>query len=696
MRQDLVALTSDDLITLSNRGIVKRAQQEVESRQLTFEVAEDGAGNVTVRWSDGPECLLPANKVVTDGRCSCPATTVCRHLIRSVLAYQNRVQGSGTQRVPGVQGKQVPPIRSSIPWNPGAITDEELARHFHRATLARARKQFEAGHVVELVRSSKPSARIHTLSCNLRFLVPGDPRYAHCDCAETPPCSHVPLVVWAFRLLEAERAGGLISTQLTSLPTPVPVLDEIEDAVRTLAALGISGAPGPVIDRFRRLEARCRQEGLVWPAEILAELVHQYECYTGHDARFSPWRAAELVGELCIRSDAIRSDTGAVPQLFIRGASTDQVIEVGSARLIGLGCGAQVHRGGVELAAYLQDMDSGTVVAVSRDFPDPPPDAGQAAREFWQLARTPVMKGIALSALGDGQLLIKGGKRSPSCRFIPGRAQATRNPQAFNWEALRPPVLAEDLAELTARLGALPPASLRPRRISGNLYVCAVAGVEAAEFSVEEQLVRAVLTDREGNAALLVHPYTARGREGTEALLQALAGRGETLRFVAGQVHLGGAGPVISPVSLVFQEESRRVMVQPWIERLASGGELQIEKGELQSANWGGRPDTADPVAYYPTQVMEAVGEACLLGLERMDERAARYWEELHRHGAALGFVRFLRPMGRLVETLAQKSRTVRWDPQPAAAAVLELAVLAHLAREESPANPGQERTGTA
>ena len=52
-RADLLALTLDDLNVLSNRGLVKRAQRELESEEFTCQSAESDDGTVTlpvVRW----------------------------------------------------------------------------------------------------------------------------------------------------------------------------------------------------------------------------------------------------------------------------------------------------------------------------------------------------------------------------------------------------------------------------------------------------------------------------------------------------------------------------------------------------------------------------------------------------------------------------------------------------------------------
>jgi len=633
----------------------------------------------------------------SNSRCSCAATTICRHLIRSVLVYQHaatqdseltqdttksseshesteNLKPESRQRVRAAspqerrQHKGANP--KSIPWNPGEIADEELAKHYKKAALSRARQLFESGHVIELIRTPQPIAHFNTLSCTLRFLVPGDIRYTHCDCAESAPCSHVPLAVWAFRLLKDESSSGIISTQ-ASLPIPVPLLDDIEQALQELVEFGIVGATGALIGRFRRLEARCREENLVWPAEIIAELLQEHERYVSHDARFSPTRVVELVGELCIRSDAIRNDTGAVPQLFIRGSSSDKLTEIGSARLVGLGCGIQINRH-VTLTAYLQDTDSGTIVATCRDFTAPQDDIA-LPKPFWQLAQTPAMKGISFASLGAGQLLIKGGKRSPSCQLIPGRAKATVNPQTFNWESIRAPVLAADFSEIYSHLSTLPPAALRPRRMSENFHVCAIASVEAVEFSPAEQAVRAILHDQKGDRATLTHPYTHRSREGTEALLSNLQGPISDLRFVAGQVCLNSRELVIAPISLVFQQGETRTILQPWIER------WEVASSYVPSANAETLSRSHDPLASYLVQMTEALAELFVTGLQQTQEPTTRYWQELHQSGRSLGFVRLLDSMMRLVEMLEQKSNSIRWDGKKTAEAALEMALLARL-----------------
>jgi hypothetical protein len=359
-RDDLLHLAPDDLAALTNRGTVKRARRELEQKEVTGELAEAADGTVTAKWSDGVACALPGGKTVSDARCTCPAAELCRHVVRTVLAYQAQAGG------------EAKPADVAAPWNPGDISDDELAKLFKPVALGQARAQFGKGLLVELVRSHKPTARFHDLACTLKFQVRGDARYVHCDCAAPAPCAHVPLAVWAFRLLSPGKDAGILSTQRTALPVPVAVLDQIDDVLLEGAEGGLSAAGAAWRDRLARLEAACRGAALVWPAEVVGELIHRYERYAGHDARFAPEEFAELAGELLIRADAIRNDTGAVPQLLVRGTASDHWSELGSSRFIGVGCGVRVGRGRATVTAYLQDANSGSMVAVGREFPDPP------------------------------------------------------------------------------------------------------------------------------------------------------------------------------------------------------------------------------------------------------------------------------------------------------------------------------------
>jgi hypothetical protein len=663
-RADLLALSPDDLAAMTNRGTLKRAQREVENGECTARLEEEG-GTVTARWSDGVECVLPAGGSLREGRCSCAAAGLCRHLVRTVLAY--RRQGLPAPGPPAAQTSPGPPGA----WDPGAVADEELARHFRPAVLARLRAEFDKGVLAEVVRGPKPTARFPLGGHLVRFLVPGDVRYTHCDCAEAPPCPHVPPAVWAFRLLEPGRVSAVIARGELVAPAPVPLLDEVESALEDLAGHGLSGVGAAGAGRLTRLEESCRGADLVWPAEVLADLLAQQQRYAAHDALFSPDEVATLAGELLARLDAVRADTGALPQPLVRGTRADRPADLGAARFIGLGCAAAAGRGRAGLTAYLQDSDTGSLVTLAKEFPDPPADSGQRPRDFAELAQSAAVRGSSLATLGAGQLTVRGARRTAGFRLQVTRSQAAVNPQDFGWESLRPPVLVEDFAELQARLDALAPSALRPRRQGEDFHVCAVAAVEGAGFDLPTQAVRAVLVDARGARAALAHAHTSRGAAGTEALLTLLGERPGDVRFVAGPVRREATGLVLRPVCVVYQDGGRRAALQPWVERGAGGA-------------GGSRPlpgaAPCEPLAEALAELVAALGDLFVVGLARADDQTARRWAELGRRAGASGLARVARPVTRLAAALEQKRHALHWDWRPAARLVLRLAVLARLA----------------
>ena len=118
-------------------------------------------------------------------------------------------------------------------------------------------------------------------------------------------------------------------------------------------------------------------------------------------------------------------------------------------------------------------------------------------------------------------------------------------------------------------------------------------------------------------------------------------------------------------------------MLQPWIDRW--DGKRAAATPPLGS----GPARESHPILGYPSQVMDALGELLLIGLQRTDQQTARSWQELCRQGATVGFVRFLAPLEQLANELAQKANTLRWDWRGAARAAIVAAVLAKLAQEE-------------
>lgn len=562
-RADLLALTHDDLAALANRGLVKRAQKELDSGALSAQWDEGGDGTLTAAWSDGATCVLPGAMTLRDARCDCAALELCRHILRTVLAWQ--------QKQP-----QVGEPAEAEPWDPGAISDGTIEAQVPKPVLTQAKRLWSGGILAELLRTSKPSARFHLPGHTVRFPVPDDLRYVLCSCADPAPCVHAVLAVQAFRLLPKEDESGIVSEgSIDAKLDPAP-LQAAETCVADALENGFANLGNVWRDRVRGLAADCAAATYLWPAQILDELAENFERYSERDSAFQPAAATFLLGELLVRCDAIRSGCAPVPQAFIRGLKSDRDSSLGSARFIGLGSMVEEARKSSTVHTFLQDSGSGHVVTLSRNFSEDP-EAGVERKKFHHLARAPAVRDASIALLAAGQLVTQGGKRTASGRLVIGRARAAVSPQNFEWQHLKAPVLVEDYAELATRLALLPPASFRPRQAAADFHVCPIAEIDQPHFHPAENCVAAILRDQSGTEMRLAHPWSDRGRAGAESLLAALTS-GKKPLYVAGHVRSSGHGLVIRPTMFVLEDAGgSRVAVLPWLSPPGSetGGKLQ-------------------------------------------------------------------------------------------------------------------------
>jgi hypothetical protein len=374
---------------------------------------------------------------------------------------------------------------------------------------------------------------------------------------------------------------------------------------------------------------------------------------------------------------AVARGTTSVPQLLIRGTKSDRPTEIDGGRFAGVGLGIQVARRHTTLRAYLQDVNTGNVVAVERTFTDPDPSSGVAPKSFAELASTVVTSGVPIGALGMSQLLVQTGKRTPGGQLILPRLSrhVTVHPQSFQWEQLKAPFAAESIAQLRARLRFLPPSYLRPRRATENLHGIAVSGVERVQFEAARQQLMATLRDARGDTATLVHPFLNRGASGFTAFADVLNQRAAEIRFVSGHVRASGQGLAIYPVQLIADDGSRRQGINPWL----AGTSASPAAAPDESSN--PLPPPSSGATTFLGELQRSIADALLTGLAR-DAAHARVMTERTEEARRLGFVRIADAVAQLADALAARRQVLRWDPSTAVAKLEHLCVITRIAAE--------------
>ncbi len=568
-RVDLLTLTPDALAALANRGLVKRAAKGLDAG-ATPEVEVAADGTVRGRFPDGVETALPAHAGLETASCTCPAAGVCRHRIGLVLAYQRQFGPAAHRSDEAATPAEEPaPDEPVTRWSPGSVADEALTRLFGAPALAAARHALESGFPARLHRPTPgdPVARAELRACTVRFLVPGEPGYAHTDAAEAARGEMVVLAVWAFRAAD-ERGLDADDVELDVRPDvagsadtadspAAPAPPGLADAVAVVDELLLDGAghAGPVlVASLRRAAETLDRRGLRWPAAALVDLVAQLDAYRERGTRHRPERLAELVTEVYARHRAALHGGGASPLSRVLGSDEPAETPLRRVRLTSLGCridGAEDER---TADVFLAHPDSGTVLVLRKRWTVP---EGEEAPTGALLAHRRV-SGIPLRTLATADLVSESASRSASrvVRLASSRVARTGvtplGPRA--WASLPASVAAPDYAALEAELGALPPRLVRPRVEAELVRVVPVAEVEAIGYDPGDQRLDAVIADAAGATAIVSADHHGASPAALDSLAAALEGEHGAPLFVSGTVHRSRGGIAVRPIAVLTDE----------------------------------------------------------------------------------------------------------------------------------------------
>jgi hypothetical protein len=535
IRTDLLALDTDVLVALANRGLVKRAAKELDAGVVPL-VSADEDGTVRARFADDVEAVFPVGAGLDTASCTCPATGVCRHRIGLVLAYQRQTQG------------EAPSEESSGEWSPGSIGDDELRQILGARTVTAARRRFAVGYSAHLDRGSPP--RVDLPTCTVRFLVPGELGYAHTDATGPERGEAIALAVWAFRAAD-ER--GLPDRELRlDVGGPPPGSAErtgIEPAVELATELLFAGAmhAGPVLGAaLRRMRENVAGQGLHWAAGAMDDLAGQLSAYADRGARYEATRYATLLTELHARQ---RAAAGTGPRSQVLGADVPGRTPLRRIRLVGLGCRIGGTLDDRVADVFFAHAGDGTVLVLRRRW-DGEQDRRATGHELAgrRVART------TLGALATGNLISESASRSASrvVHVAPGRiAKTTVTPVGTSWESLPGSVVVADLAAAVRALEDLPPRLIRPRVEAEFVRVVRISEVRALGYDPGDQRLEALVVDPAGGTATVSAEYRSECPGALDALAAALGGdRGEP-RFISGSLHRDRGTLVIDPVAVL-------------------------------------------------------------------------------------------------------------------------------------------------
>ncbi|MFA7339235.1 MAG: hypothetical protein WC028_20820 [Candidatus Obscuribacterales bacterium] len=628
MRNDLLALTQEDLELYSNRGTVRRALSEIENGEPALSKFTELEDSLTFEWSDQVTCIFDAKVDLRKSNCSCSSITICRHLIRSVLHYQT-IRWSSSAKETTTVDVPIQPIAENSqqglqqPWWPGEISDQSIAQCAKKAMIKQAEVLFAEGQIATVSGGSKPRINFLSLAHTVRFLVSGDIRYAVCDCNDEAPCAHAILAVKCFRLVEAKENSQLIETVIKEKP-PTDSLNVIEACLNSFLNHGLDSSNKESIRLLTLAKQHSDQLHHYFISELLEDLLQYREQLLLGDASMAPELLSTKLGELLARIDAARYRQGPkpLPLALVLGGKWNAPQAVKKISLTSLGSTAVQLRKQTVLTCYAIDSRTGQLCRIEKVYNN----NAASQTSFEELARKPIIKSNSIADLAAANLLVTGAKLSPSRILTIGRSPLVVNPHDYNWASLPASIFHTDFTELESTLEGEHPSFLTDKSLQSSLKVAKINACHQKRFDYAEQSLVASCEDQFGHLAMLKLGYRSRAARGFELATQALSSNNFELRYIAGFWGYAGTKLTVHPITLVFENAGSRLALQPAVARTFNWPEANKNNNHAletsQSTNLNS--DILPSV-----ETLRQVGVIVSKGLLRIDSRNIQVLKEL-------------------------------------------------------------------
>lgn len=626
MRADLLALSPEAVAALSNMGLVKRAQREIEQGKGP-KLTEESDGTVVGVFEDGVTARLPPGRALRDCTCSCTAAGVCRHRVGVALAYKTFAQSSGpTPTADGTsEAPSAPPTPSFEPWSPGTIDDAAIERTIGKRALEEAKNAEKRGVIVEVVRPTSsgdtPIARLP--SCTVRFLVPNDLAYARCDCVTGQACMHVAIAAWAFRVADVLDRAQPLASRTVEVKRGDAAKADVGDAdaaaltlVEEILIAGVTNAREALAQRFVLAREPLEKAGFVWPASALDDLEASLERYRARSSRYRARDVLSLAGELVARGRSARAAFSELPAAHVLGRGEARETKLDHLRLVGLGCRFDADDRERSVEVLFADPDTGTVLVIDKSWMF---DVAEAIPDAPDLARRRLGPG-SIAQLARGQVVTRAAKRRANRALTissTGHGSSSVTPQTGDLSILPAPLRVERLEDLEALLASRAPRFVRPRVRAEDIHVIPIASIEDVAFDAAEQALVARLRLPSEEELLLRRAHRRVAPRALDEIGRTLLGKRGTVRWVVGNVTREGHGLVIDPTMIVADD-----VVVPDVE---DAPETELPRGQAK------RPP--DRVAERLDQGISALEEIAQLGLHGL---STTYDARLHAAIAAL------------------------------------------------------------
>ena len=355
LRSLLKSVDDEALASLANRGLLRRAQKDLETSPPAIAAVEEG--RVQVRVADA---TVDAVELLAKSACSCPATGICRHILSALLYLRDSPELAAcdgpaqstlfAEDSPAATTASGPaPIAAPAP-SPAEVlanlSDEELQKWAGKALVRKALKALAADLPVEIEAAASLVVRFPTRNITCRWIPSGGLLSMLCSCQAENVCEHVVTAVLAYQASLGKRRIAVQEAALAESGgaprSRAEVLASVGTVLGEMVSLGLARLSAATARRLTTLAVSAHGVDLPRLERMLKSLADEVQLGLRRDAQSS---SANLLAQAA-RIEALRTALAKSASAALVGQHRTQYHDVGQIALTGLGAQRWRSKGG--------------------------------------------------------------------------------------------------------------------------------------------------------------------------------------------------------------------------------------------------------------------------------------------------------------------------------------------------------------
>lgn len=524
IRSRVAHYDDESLVTLANKGLVRRATKDLESLSPSV-LGYDGHA-VTVAVG---EFRVRVPESVPDATCSCVSKSICRHVLAAIMYLRESAPLQEKTRS----------CRDEIL----ALSDEDLRKWAGKAMLDKAGRVLSEGISVEAEEAATLLLRIPARNVTCRWVPGAGPEGMVCACGSKEACRHKVLAILGYQVLHGCRTidrEERIPLQ-TASETPRSQAEVLESVGAVLAeslVTGLSRLSKTTEQRLRTLAVSAHGMDLPRLERLLNSLADEVGLWLNRDAQSSLQSFLVTASRVEALITALRS-----PGSVVAGEHRSSYHPVGTIEIMGLGARQwQTRSGYVGITVYFWDFSSKSWATWTDSRPKERdrfnPVSVYRGPGPWEGCLSPY-------EASRNKLMLTEAWRNPSGRISgrPGTKAMTLTPS----DAGQAGKTMESWAEAAELAAVLFSGGMAVQREQHEIVLLKPATWGEAEYESTRQELNRPVFDRDGRVMLLklsYNPFNAAGIDALEAYTPSVHS------VVLGLLRMGPGGFFVEPVSL--------------------------------------------------------------------------------------------------------------------------------------------------